>query len=296
MYEVMKGTVTAREAIQHTRRLRHHSGEHDPRRHRTGAAQRRQGNDAPGEAARRGERRCGSDYDYILIDCPPSLGLLTVNALTAADYLLIPTMAETFAASGITQLYDTYTFGQKIHQPGAQNRRRAAHAHRAHPGHKDHSGADRKDRGLHGRGCLPHDHPQQRDHQGSAGCAGERVRLRRGQGTDQGRARDRGEPEFREMTVWRSSGSLWRRRGSSNGKTQRRGNVQEYDRPQGRRQPRSRYRKPLPRRLRRRRKASTVQVTVRLRPEQHKQLKAAAFHRDCDMSELVRQALDQFFA
>ena len=41
---------------------------------------------------------------------------------------------------------------------------------------------------------------------------------------------------------------------------------------------------------------STVQVTVRLRPEQHKQLKAAAFHRDCDMSELVRQALDQFFA
>ena len=43
-------------------------------------------------------------------------------------------------------------------------------------------------------------------------------------------------------------------------------------------------------------KASTVQVTVRLRPEQHKQLKAAAFHRDSDMSELVRQALDQFFA
>ena len=42
-------------------------------------------------------------------------------------------------------------------------------------------------------------------------------------------------------------------------------------------------------------KASTVQVTVRLRPE-HRQLKEAAFHRDCDMSELVRQALDQFFA
>ena len=41
-------------------------------------------------------------------------------------------------------------------------------------------------------------------------------------------------------------------------------------------------------------KASTVQVTVRLRPEQHRQLKEAAFHRDCDMSELVRQALDQF--
>ncbi len=43
-------------------------------------------------------------------------------------------------------------------------------------------------------------------------------------------------------------------------------------------------------------KSVTVQVTVRLRPEQHKQLKAAAFHRECDMSELVRQALDQFFS
>ena len=40
---------------------------------------------------------------------------------------------------------------------------------------------------------------------------------------------------------------------------------------------------------------NTVQVTVRLRPEQHKQLKEAAFHRDCDMSELVRQALDEYF-
>lgn len=43
-------------------------------------------------------------------------------------------------------------------------------------------------------------------------------------------------------------------------------------------------------------KPSTVQVTVRLRPEQHKQLKEAAFHRGCDMSELVRQAIDGFFA
>ena len=42
--------------------------------------------------------------------------------------------------------------------------------------------------------------------------------------------------------------------------------------------------------------STTVQVTVRLRPEQHRQLKEAAFHRDCVMSELVRQALDQFFA
>ena len=49
------------------------------------------------EYAMRNMLRQGLDYDYILIDCPPSLGLLTVNALTAADMVLIPVQAEYYA-------------------------------------------------------------------------------------------------------------------------------------------------------------------------------------------------------
>ena len=56
-------------------------------------------------------------YDYIIIDCPPSLGLLNTNALTAADSVIIPVQCEYYALEGVTQLLLTIRLVQQLFNP-----------------------------------------------------------------------------------------------------------------------------------------------------------------------------------
>lgn len=63
-------------------------------------------------------RSVADEYDYIIIDCPPSLGLLTLNALTCAHSLLVPIQCEYYALEGVTELFDTLARIRRSLNPG----------------------------------------------------------------------------------------------------------------------------------------------------------------------------------
>ena len=69
-------------------------------------------------ALRRALEPIMDDYDFILIDCPPSLGLLTLNVLTAAHAVIIPIQCEYYALEGISQLLNTIRLVQQNFNPG----------------------------------------------------------------------------------------------------------------------------------------------------------------------------------
>ncbi len=66
---------------------------------------------------RRSLERIRNSYDFILIDCPPSLGLLTLNTLTASDSVLIPIQCEFYALEGLSQLLNTIRLVQRALNP-----------------------------------------------------------------------------------------------------------------------------------------------------------------------------------
>jgi chromosome partitioning protein len=59
----------------------------------------------------------GQNYEFVLIDCPPSLGLLTLNMLTAADAVIIPIQCEYYALEGLSQLLNTIKIVQQNFNP-----------------------------------------------------------------------------------------------------------------------------------------------------------------------------------
>ena len=69
-------------------------------------------------AAHRRSRRSSRTYDYIVVDCPPSLGLLTLNVLATASSVLIPIQCEYYGLEGISQLLNTVRLVQQNFNPG----------------------------------------------------------------------------------------------------------------------------------------------------------------------------------
>ena len=118
IYEVMKRAASIQDAIQHTK------GGYDvvPANIMLAGAEQELSQTGKEHRLKEAVAPVASDYDFIVIDTPPSLGVLTVNAFTCATDILIPTTAGIFATAGISQLNETVTSVQKYCNPGVKIR------------------------------------------------------------------------------------------------------------------------------------------------------------------------------
>lgn len=118
VYEVMKRVATIREALQRTR------GGYDfvPANIMLAGAEQELSQTGKEHRLKEAVSEVTGNYDFIVIDTPPSLGVLTVNAFTCATDIIIPTTAGIFATAGISQLNETVTSVQKYCNPGVKIR------------------------------------------------------------------------------------------------------------------------------------------------------------------------------
>lgn len=116
VYELMKQTVGIKEAIQHM------NGGYDvvPANIMLAGAEQELSQTGKEHRLKEAVSTVVEDYDFIVMDTPPSLGVLTVNAFTCATDILIPTTAGIFATAGISQLNETVTSVQKYCNPGVK--------------------------------------------------------------------------------------------------------------------------------------------------------------------------------
>lgn len=110
--EVLSGTATAQEAIQHTQ-----GGDIIPASPSLAVADTTLEGTGKEYRLREALEPIAGEYDYIIIDTPPALGVLTVNALTASNSAIIPAQAEVHSLQGIGLLYDVIKAVQKYTNP-----------------------------------------------------------------------------------------------------------------------------------------------------------------------------------
>ena len=114
-YQVLSGMVAARDAVQETEIPGLHIIPADM--HLAGAEVELVNADNREYRLRESLQTAGLQYDYILIDCPPALGFLTLNALSASDSVMVPLQCEFFALEGISHLMKTIQQVKKALNP-----------------------------------------------------------------------------------------------------------------------------------------------------------------------------------